>query len=409
MKTNIKNQNFNGYRINKIYKIILFCFFTVVSIAPLRNTQVVYWSSYGLIMGAFCLLLVTSNIKINKYYIFWVLGFYSVVIASVLWAYNLNYTMDGIKNMFVVTTVFIFTSLLIKNEGNFCEILKLFVYSKIVMTVYILLFIDTSTLGVVRIGRESLGEEWNANNIGMNMAVAAFMAFVLSKEEESKKMRLFYYFIIGLMGTIVFLSGSRKALFILMFTIAMYAILNAKKNKFSKIVMVSVIGMIVIYLIMNIPFLYNIIGSRLDTMISKFTGYGVVDKSARTRTEMIEYGKYLFRKKPLLGYGVNNYRALYGGITGDYTYAHNNYIDLLVGTGVIGTILYYWGYVYILKKAIFKKDSLSVFATISIVTILIIEIGLVSYDSFYIQFLICLSFSAVRIKSKPNIKGEKIN
>jgi O-antigen ligase len=118
------------------------------------------------------------------------------------------------------------------------------------------------------------------------------------------------------------------------------------------------------------------------------------------RIGLAKTGLELFKNRPILGAGINNFAALFGSLAGVYTYAHNNYIELLVGVGLFGFVIYYSGYVYIIKKAISLKKNdlqLSSLALTLIVSLLILEIALVSYVDFTSQFLICIAFCAINI------------
>lgn len=391
--------------LNIFYKLFILYFFIVISIPTLQHNRILYWSSIILIIISLFLLILTSKLRLSKY-IYWIFLFDFIVTASGIWSSDFYYASDEIKKVLIISIVCSFISLLIKSEKNFYEILKLFVYSKIVMTIYIFLTIDMSTIGIMRIGAENLGEEWNANYIGINMALSSFMSFVLFKVEKKQFLKIFYIVTIFLFGLITILTGSRKALFLLLFTISMYILLNSTKNKFSKLIIILLSGLTTLYLVMNIPFLYNVLGSRIDSLLANFNGQGKVDSSTLHRLEMIEYGKYLFSQKPILGYGINNFRTLYGSMTGWYTYSHNNYIDLLTGVGLVGTTIYYLGYLYIIRKTIFRNHSLLRIALISILALVIIEVGLVSYSEFFVHLLICLSFSAVLIAKQEEFNNE---
>ena len=60
------------------------------------------------------------------------------------------------------------------------------------MLIYIIIIIDFTIVGVMRIGAGSLGEEWNANTIGMNLALGAFSIFILLKEKSNKVRKMTY-------------------------------------------------------------------------------------------------------------------------------------------------------------------------------------------------------------------------
>src|SRR5699024_1931113 len=109
------------------------------------------------------------------------------------------------------------------------------------------------------------------------------------------------------------------------------------------------------------------------------------------------------------GYGANHVRYVFGMSTGALEYSHHNFIELLVGIGLIVRLTYYFGYLYILKRSFIKNDNLLAFAFVLILTVSIIDVGLVSYNSFYVQFLICILFSSVGLSNRTFKNNEKGN
>lgn len=385
------NNNRYVIKLETIYKISLLLFFTVVSNATLSNSQLIWWGSFGCICISLILFITRNKFRVNKY-IIWITIVNFVLIASILWAVEPKYSIDIIKGAVVKTTVLCFISILIYNKENLFIVLKLFIIATLINSVYILFNIDFSTIGMIRIGAGSLGEEWNSNIIGMLMAFSTYISYFLSINEINKKVRLKYYTCIVIFIFITLFSGSRKALMILIISNMSFYFLY-KKNKFYSIFKISIMCFFAYYLIMNIPELYYIVGRRIEGLLAQFTGNGVVDNSTQVRMRMVEYGVYWFQKKPILGYGIDNYKDLYANMVGSYMYSHNNYIELLVGTGIVGTLSYYSIYIYILMKSINKKSTFFTFIMVLIITLLITEVGLVSYSLFYIQFLICISYS----------------
>jgi len=67
---------------------------------------------------------------------------------------------------------------------------------------------------------------------------------------------------------------------------------------------------------------------------------------------MIQEGLRGWLKSPIFGHGIDSFRyfSQYG------TYSHNNYVELLYSTGIIGTSVYY-GYSLILTYKLFKSKS----------------------------------------------------
>ena len=142
---------------------------------------------------------------------------------------------------------------------------------------------------------------------------------------------------------------------------------------------------VVFFLIMNVPFLYNEVGFRFEGIVTN----GEVEGSFRGRERMIALGWSLFRDNPLLGYGVNNFRAL----SPWNTYAHNNYVELLVDVGVIGTALFYFWAVVLLRRAIRTKYS-KTNGIIMAVTLTVLLLGImdVQYNSMLSLTVLFLAF-----------------
>lgn len=391
--------NKNNYCQLKIHKWIILYFFIVISLPPLRNNQIIYWSSIVLTMIAILYVFAFNRVRINKY-IIWIILINMFVLSSILWSLNEDYTINGVISLVVTSIPYIYLTILIKNKNNVYDTLKLFVFSKVIMAIYILFNLDGASFGNLRIGADVLGDEWNANTIGMNVAISALIAIFLIKNSKIKLVRFYYVLLIILFTLIALLTGSKKALFILFFSISLYIILSSKKYKISKSLIILFLGSLGFYLIFNVPFLYEVLGSRIDSFLADFTGTGVTDRSTVLRMSMIEQGINFFQQQPIFGYGINNFRHLFGQVTGSYEYAHNNYIELLVGIGMIGTLIYYTGHLYILKKTFMKSDNWLAFVFVIILTVLVIDIGLISYNSFYIQFLICISFSIIDLSNR---------
>ncbi|QAY67785.1 O-antigen ligase family protein [Paenibacillus protaetiae] len=114
-----------------------------------------------------------------------------------------------------------------------------------------------------------------------------------------------------------------------------------------------------------------------------------------------------FKHRPLFGYGIGNFSV----ISEFDMYAHNNYVELLADLGSVGFLIYYAMYFYLffkLSKGVFLKENDLVFPFIIVVLIMISETGLVSYNVGYIQILLVLSYSWLKIHNKLKIDGEKV-
>lgn len=380
----------------KYHKLVVFIILIVTSFPPLINNIYVTVSILAISIVSIVILLFTAKIRINNY-IAWGLIVSIIIYISSTWSLNVEHTTQAFKNYIKVFIPTVYISFLINTKKDVFQALKLFVYAKIIMAVYIILYIDLSTLGNMRIGAGSLGEDWNSNGIGLNLAFAAYALFVLIQNEKNKLIRLFYYIFVSFIVILTLLTGSKKALLLIIISILIFSILSTSRNRLKKIGISIIASLFILYLVTKVPFFYDVIGERLVTLFASFTGIGDTDNSTLSRFLMIDYGIDFFKQQPVLGYGLNNFRYLYGSLTGDYVYSHNNYIELLVGLGLVGTLIYYSGYFYLLFKSLFKLNYLHVFVFVNIIIVLIMEAGLVSYYSYYIHFFMCLSFVSISI------------
>jgi len=318
--------------------------------------------------------------------ILWGVTFFGFCFLSVFWAYYPEGLSDRMVPLLRAVLV-VFTIPLYVNEKRELDILlKAFILGAVILLFRLLITTPFNEWGTERLGR---GIGYNANSVGLSFAYASTICMYYAR---NRKLYLFIFIIFAL---ITLFSGSRKAFIWVLLTIAMFFFNRMKKP--ANVLYIFPFGLLVfliIYIAMNNPTLYEIMGKRIESLINMITGEGRVDSSIRKRMNMINTGMDLFKENMLIGYGLDNYRHLsvYG------KYSHNNYIELLVNYGIIGAALYYFLPVTMLFKAfgIWLHKTREVFiAIIFIVLILINDYGLVSYYSLTTLSLISISYCVI--------------
>ena len=389
-------------------KIAIFAYL-IIAFNPDIRAHSMLWYSITVITSLLMLvyLALVKKLKFNRY-IWWLLIFNTWCLISMFWALDQNSTLNSLKTALAQMIVLVPLSMLIRSKDDLYEILKVVVVAILITSAYLLINIDRSTIGQTRITDEG----WNANSIGMMTAVATLLCFAIIKSGVSKLRLVFYLAAILFMGYICLFTGSRKSLFILVAGIALYYLFTAKNNKV--LVLSGITGFIFLfyYLIMSVPELYNVMGIRVEGLLAQFTGESVADSSTRTRMLMIELGIDWFKQNPLTGYGLNNYRTLLAWAIGRSTYAHNNYVELLVGVGAIGTTIYYYIYAHIIKRlfrAARKKETTAALFFVLMVILVIIEYGLVSYNGTLMQLAVCLGYAATNVKEGALTQERKVS
>ena len=113
--------------------------------------------------------------------------------------------------------------------------------------------------------------------------------------------------------------------------------------------------------------------------LSLFTtaSYGA---SFAERERFVRRGFDLMAGSPVFGHGLDSFWWL----SGEQTYAHNNYIDLGVALGLVGLVLYYGFYATIVWGTLSRvplKDSRARFAVLIVVILMVLDFGAVSYPA----------------------------
>lgn len=387
-----------------LWTIALTIFFIINMNYEWRTGYIAWYGSLSLVMFSY---FVTYDgliqLKMTPF-VKWIISFTVLGLFSVLWCSSSAPVIDIVKTYVVYIAVFLLIQFSINFGYKVDTMLRGYFVATLVNSIYVFLTIDVAKLGDVQIGNHLL-DGWNGNGIGSMAAQGAFIGCYLFGQSKNKLSKIMY--LCGMFGFsfLTFYTGSRTAFIMLVASFVMYFWLcNPTKIVRNAIITAVVLGG-VLYLVMNVQSLYNVLGSRLEGLFSLFTGEGEVDSSADIRDVFIQNGKKWFVEKPILGYGLNNYRVLNQLVTGRYTYAHNTFIELAVNLGTVGLIWYYSVYLYLGKRfvSVFRKSALNRFLFASLAVSLISQYGTVSYYGFYQNFLLMLCFYAVADTNKKGL------
>ncbi|MDU7841130.1 MAG: O-antigen ligase family protein [Veillonella sp.] len=142
---------------------------------------------------------------------------------------------------------------------------------------------------------------------------------------------------------------------------------------------------------------------RMSNMVEAFTGTGG-DSSTIIRLALVDIGWDLFYQSPITGVGINNPSVYTFFVYGkDNYYLHNNYIELLAGTGVIGLLAYYSMYLYVAYNLIRYRDIHSneyIMVLILFLSQIVMDMGMVSYESKSTYFYMMLFYLEVQLLRK---------
>ena len=279
-----------------------------------------------------------------------------------------------------------------------------------VVVIYAIVFYGLNTIKTIISAGERLDNSFsNINSIGM-LASIAIIITIYRILFLTKKITIDNIFIVPCI-VMVAASGSRKALIMVVFgifyiVIAKYSSKNILKNIFIWIVL-GIILFFIFYWASTLPMFEGIIG-RMESLTNLLKGSGKYDYSAWLRQQFIKIGMSQFYQHPVTGIGIGSSGSVLLNIMGEDTYFHNNYVELLACGGVIGTIVYYNIYYYLIKNLIKNrkniKDKYFSLCMILIILLLFMDYANVTYFSKTQYFYFMMLFLEVKfLKSKKDV------
>ena len=397
----------NGESIfNTFYIGVLYALITVALNSDLSSSRILWWGVVLLFVATSSYLQMKKyrDFKFDKTYLIWSGLFFGICIASIFWAQSTSFAMGAIKSMLIHFVIFVLLLSSIKNTNDIKILLAIVLAASLTNAIYLMLQNPDILIGGTEIGASRLGDSdgWNSNSIGMMTAVSSLIGLSFYGKTKNRVNRLAVIAAIVFLVFVSFVTGSRKAVIIVMIGIMLYIPMKARKRKITAFVFAVFVAIMAFYLIMNIPYFYNIVGWRIDAFLSQYTGSGSLDGSAEHRKILISSAIDTWEQYPILGCGMNCFRIFGEIATGREYYAHNNYVEILADLGIVGFISYYWGFAYLLVKLwkLRNSEDVSKILLVIILIILIMGYACVHYNDFLFEILIMLAFSHINLSQK---------
>lgn len=368
---------------------ILF-FFVPLDTFPRIVTQIPLYSFLGL--SVLKTLLRQLPLKVTSYMVWYFLLFLLGVFSS-LYAASTKHVFSALYLLFVTWLVTFAFAQYVQTKTDFQRIFIFFSYFPLFLVFYLLIYgISFDSEG--RFGRELFG---NANIIAtflmLSLCCVVWLLFYGNRKILPLNLMMFLVLLY-----ITALTGGRKYILVpVVFFLLIMIFKNWETNR----------GGIVLYLlwffvllsagiwsVLSIPTLYNTIGVRFEGLFDFFRGGPEeADASTLIRYMMIENGWKWFQFKPILGHGLNNFAYLFSNVLDD-VYAHNNFIEMMVNLGLVGLMLYYAFYLYLIIK-LFKigneHTGIRNFFLAYLLILLFFELGAVTYQHTQIHIMLALA------------------
>lgn len=379
--------------INSIVNLSLFCYIFTIQFFQFN---IISRISIVLFVGLQALYILIKKEFVVNYFAVGNLLFIVYNLGLIFLGYSINNTQSIAMVVTLIISLIINIMIIsrLSDEQNWNYFIKGFITVSLLLAIYIITTNFNALLHARSVGVYDpfgLGVAYNANILGLSFSMAG--VFSVYKYIESKK--TIYLVLVPILLFLVLLTGSRKSL-ILFFVCFLIAMLLIYQDKRFRIILITVASITLIYgLIINIPFLYNIVGIRVEAIIQGVINDEFTEASARTRDNLIGFGLELFKLQPYTGYGLDTFRLMsWSGL-----YAHNNYLELLVSSGIYGTIIYYTIYIWIIVKLYIlqKADLISKFLFAIMIYFIIGDYIIVSYSSHLLTMILAVCAARIQL------------
>ena len=204
-----------------------------------------------------------------------------------------------------------------------------------------------------------------------------------------------YYVCAAILFVANLITGSRKGIIQTFLSIGLFFLLSGTfKDKIKYLRIIIIVGLIAVIAFMNIPWLQETFGQR---MLAVFDD-SIEDGSKEFRKIYRGLALLAFLDRPILGNGLDAFCVINEKITGMKLYSHCNFTELLCDYGIVGFIIYYFNYIrFLITGFIHRKDKLALLAVYSVLPVLVIEYGQITYYQPVPQVIFVMLFLCAKI------------
>ncbi len=391
---------------NHVLAIIIIIWALIIFINDIIHKEITINKDFILI-NSYGIILFLATICNQEYSDFksYLIAIMQLIIFSLIFSNKKNTTITSIKEE--LRSIIPFTNLLVG------------IASGISLIMYLLNIYDTKNNWLIGVsGNRLFGIYFNCNPAAFLACITILLAILaIAYNYKYKKI---YYFNIMIQTVYLLLTKCRSALIILaiIITALIYCFFIKKKNylKIKKFFILCSICILIIFGSLLIDRGISIIFNNqagpqeenrfqlekiFEASKSLLTGDSskaieLIDQVSSGRLELLNTSIEVWRISPIIGIGANNFRKMGIAKTNGTTvqgiqvvHSHNEFIESLVTTGVIGFLLYFVFFITCLKKVIkllnFRNCKKYYFSILIFCLIVLSEVigGFFDYGVFY--------------------------
>ena len=386
--------------------IILLLLSTLLPRFDAIDNNAIRWFSITVISGMYILKLTLDknlrgsfSVLIKMFFVF----SFSYLLFSLSSAANFNEGLISINKIYSSVCVLLTALIAFKKIKNpiifLAEIFSIFLLIECSYLIIEFFFFDSTFTGIS-----------TNRNISSSSIIIKFIFLIFLMNSSRNDFNKVFLKVLEVMVIIsIILLQSRLGLFSLVLIYILFFFINKAKRKY------YIISLFIVFL--SSILLYGSGGSRV---IDK--NYNILniesDESLNQRLNFYEIAFDLFREKPLIGHGVGSWKYESIGYKKSENntvlipyYTHNDFLQILVETGIIGLGIFSLIILYLLNcifKLLKRDKDISVFIILFIFFFLNSMINFPSHRSQeFVPFILCCSLIMSKVEIEDKLNGSK--
>ncbi len=321
-----------------------------------------------------------------RYLFLWAAGF---LFLSFLSSIDSQEPGASLRNLIRISLNFFFILILdykVKDRAELKQILRSVVTGAVLAGVYVLSrsgFDSNGSYG--RLGyHDEIGNIVNLLSHMSAFAMILNLYNIMESFSNRKKVWLLFYTVIeAFLFCIVLRTGSRTGMIMVVTGAASAVFLYMETRRKPFYILGGTVFCIAVFWRLSQTEMFQVLyKTSFENLFHFFaTGRSIREISLNIRFEMIWNGLALWLEKPFFGWGIGTFSDL----AGYGMYSHCDYVELLFGTGLAGTLVFYslfiFSWMQLLKMKTVRNPGISVAVAAGFV-ILVSNFSAVTYNSF---------------------------
>lgn len=335
--------------------------------------------------------------SVKSAYGIWLLLFAALIYASAFWALSQSLAMNLANTFFKAVVMLLFVYSETNSFDKLILRLKQFMAATLFMMAKILIAFFS---GQNRLNSFVKGVGLYFNTVAQILALAIVLAlwFIFNRRQHKGMTAWVCCLYVVAAYTMIIWSGSRKSLLIPLVGLFIVVLIGRYdiRARFRWIIFALFVMVVIWHFVMS-----NVeLSGRMDNLFSTLLSDSKSDVSVLERQYYRDTAWKLFLQKPFFGWGANGFMAYLTQIRyAHVAYCHNNWLEIMSSFGIVGAVIYYWFYAYLIVKLYQNRElewNMGSFFLTIILIFVIFEYGIVTYYFTIYHVLFC--FAAIFLK-----------